>query len=585
MLSLRRLPTAAAFTARYSLEPNSHHVSYSRRFIQRRSPKSLISNYQRQAISTSTTTSSSSARHFHTSTTLCSSDDSFHGLKIDDEAFQNENHHDIVVNNTAQQWQRQEVKDDDMLEEAQIVKTPQDKQKTRELIAELVKAEILSYYNSPNKDDTKSSTNSENTERSSAAAADAAATPYDRQMAHLRKATEHHSQLSKHDILQYTKSCRDVGEMYYKLGLMQESEQIAMDGLQNLMERDDDIDENDDSISFVKSQILHLLGGVMARSGEYDEAVHWYEESLRIKRELLKLKEGKSSSSSCKNKLEMMSQLHYEMGKTFNGMAALEVMSGGVQSTNWEKAKTLFRDAESHYLYDFRHLPSHEDNDAHGLNEITKDMVVCMSPHLVELVVNVRSNMGELLIQQKNYGEAVEMFQLGLDVALMDVARMNNSFNTAEIETYDLESPSNNEPSPEERRNAVVELLVKIADCQIASGNYDDAAASYEQALLTHVQFRTLTGYETNQFSENIVTKINTRLPAAASPAASSSLDIGNATTVEAAIRNNLAHALTRIGQLKLALDQYETSLQIKRHIGGDNHIEVGRTLMEMVCI
>ena len=103
------------------------------------------------------------------------------------------------------------------------------------------------------------------------------------------------------------------------------------------------------------------------------------------------------------------------------------------------------------------------------------------------------------------------------------------------MESNDIDAPSNNQPSPEERRNAVVELLIKIADCYIASEKYDDAAASYEQALLTRVKFRTLTGYDTNKFSENIVTKINTRLPAAASTAANISLDITNATTVEAA--------------------------------------------------
>ena len=49
-----------------------------------------------------------------------------------------------------------------------------------------------------------------------------------------------------------------MGEMYYKLGLMQGSEQIGMDGLQNLMERDDDIDEKRSNIftHFQKKCIL-----------------------------------------------------------------------------------------------------------------------------------------------------------------------------------------------------------------------------------------------------------------------------------------------------------------------------------------
>jgi tetratricopeptide (TPR) repeat protein len=156
----------------------------------------------------------------------------------------------------------------------------------------------------------------------------------------------------------------------------------------------------------------------------------------------------------------------------------------------------------------------------------------------------------------------------------MDVTRMNESIND------EPQHFGEDDTRPEERRNAVVELLVKIADCHVAYDNYDEAAASFERALISHVAFRKLAENKLSGSSEKL--NLDTRLPTATTKTTSIPLDLANATTAEAAIRNNLAYALTRINQEKLALDQYEMALQIKRHIGGNNHVEVGRTLMEM---
>ena len=85
-----------------------------------------------------------------------------------------------------------------------------------------------------------------------------------------------------------------------------------------------------------------------------------------------------------------------------------------------------------------------------------------------------------------------------------------------------------------------------------------------------HIAIRKLTSQESNEISKKISDQMNVRLPAAASNTLDIPLDLSNATTVGAAIRNNLAHALVCIEQPKLALEKYEHSLTIKRHIGGD---------------
>jgi tetratricopeptide (TPR) repeat protein len=486
------------------------------------------------------------ACYFHSSSS-CSSD-SFHGLSLDDK-FPEDKHPTSTPNETNKP----------IVQEAQVVKSEEDKRKTRELIAELVRAEILAHTSPKSK---ASEDDTSNTKKLS---------PYEQQMMQLERSMEAHAQLSPDEPFQFSKSCRNVGEMQYRMGHMEQAQEILLVGLQTLIE--DTPNGDKDAIQLVKAQIMHLLGAVMARCGEFDEAHNWYGESLKLKSNMLNATQTTSE----------ISRLHYEVGKTLNGLAALEVMA----TADWEKASSLFHDAERSFLHDYQHFLGDENvHNVLGWDEVPKEMVDLMTPHLVQLVINVRSNMGELFRQQKRHSDAVEMFTLALDLAQMDVSRMSAEAINADVQanSSELGDPdcSPDEPSPEERRNTVVDLLIKLADCHAASESYDDAAASYEQALASHVQFRKLSGKECNRFTEKLAERLNTRLPAATFSTVNIPLDIVSATTMEAAIRNNLAHSLTRVGQPKLALEQYETSLQIKRHIGGDNHMEVGRTLLEM---
>lgn len=519
--------------------------------------------------------------YFHS--TSASPSESFHGLSLDEDATSSKR----INTREHQHPPANATRGDAAIPEAQVVKTERDKQRTRDLIAELVRAEILAY--SSHKNNSHSGVTGDD---SAANTSDTAGLgPYERQMLQLQRVMESHSKYSEaEDPLQYAKSCSNVGEWNYRMGRMEQCQEILLDGLQVLMERDVLFDENETRL--VKAQIMHSLGAVMARCGEYDEAFRWYEESLKLKRDLL--------NESSKFQTCSANEYHYEMGKTLNGLAALEVMSRG-EGVDWEKAMTLFRDAERNYLHRYQQFAPKERNlsgpyndesfSAPEWNHIPEAMVRQMTPHLVQLVINVRSNMGELLKQQGRHGEAVEMFRMALDLAQMDVVRMAHSRNEDTLhnntdekksESFDDLDSLSIELTPEERRNAVVDLLIKVADSHIAYENYDEAAASYEQALASHVAFRKLTGDESNEFTETLSNQLNTRLPAAASTTVDIPLDIVNATTIEAAIRNNLAHALVRIDQEKLALAHYEISLQIKRHIAGDDHIEVAHTLMEM---
>ena len=176
------------------------------------------------------------------------------------------------------------------------------------------------------------------------------------------------------------------------------------------------------------------------------------------------------------------SQYHYEMGKTINGLAAVEVMSGA-GSTDWEKAMMLFQDSEHNYLHQYRRFAQMNDEGVTNWENIPQEMVEEMTPHLVQLVIDVRSSMGEVLRQQGRHWEAVEVLHKALDLARMDVTRMNA--NEHQVNNDELDSMPN-DPTLEARRNAVVDLMVKIADSHIADENYNYAASSYEKALVLH---------------------------------------------------------------------------------------------------
>lgn len=490
--------------------------------------------------------------NYHQSWPICSS---FHGLPLpeDDAAANTHSPSNGTVPSS--------------IREAEVIRTDADKQQARELIAEIVRAELSAHSVS------NTSKLSDGDDSGDVTAADfIALSPYERRVLQLNEAQQQHdSQFAETNdqSIEYAKSCVALGDMHYQLGQMEQSQTVYMKALKGLLGNNGEGDDDDDSSEYklMIAQVMHCLGAVNARCGEYDEAFRWYEESLKRKRELL-TDATVSTAANCP---------HYEMGKTLNGLAALEVMSGGI--VQWEKAMTLFREAERHYLYEYqsKDQQSHDDEADNVLAtspskySITKENIEQMTPHRAQLIINVRSNMGELLRQRGRYDEAVGTFRLALDLAQLDVARKVNNNSEPAVLT--------NDPGPDERRNAIVELLVQIADNLVSAENYDEAAISYEQALRSHIMFRRLARDDDNQTIPGLQT---TTLPSAIMASGSIPLDVKTATTMEAAIRNNLARTLAQIGQDKLALEHYEAALTIKRQVGGDEHIEVGHTLMGM---
>ena len=118
---------------------------------------------------------------------------------------------------------------------------------------------------------------------------------------------------------------------------------------------DDGDDDNDDHrrMQMMMAQCAHLLGAVHARCGKYDEARRWYEESLRKQCKVLgniddNGGEGAGEDGDNNAADETMSsspilrRYHYELGKTYNSLAALEAMGEG--EAGWDGGNYVYGD-------------------------------------------------------------------------------------------------------------------------------------------------------------------------------------------------------------------------------------------------
>jgi tetratricopeptide (TPR) repeat protein len=187
--------------------------------------------------------------------------------------------------------------------------------------------------------------------------------------------------------------------------------------------------------------------------------------------------------------------------------------------------------------------------------------------------------MGELLRQRGQYEDAAEMIASALETARLALEdaheRAATTGDDGSVSTDIVDGPS-----LDEQRNAIVDLIIQNAGMFMSANRFDEAAEAYERALSSHVYFR--------RWSEGNVTmghlpNKKTVLPANTSVSTKPpKLDLTAATKIEATIRRNLADALAQIGQDNLSLEHYAASLAIKRHIGGDLHLEVAHTLMDM---
>jgi tetratricopeptide (TPR) repeat protein len=468
-----------------------------------------------------------------------------------------------------------DINDDDdgggIIQDAEVVTSKHDKHQTRLLIKEATRAAMLAHY-------TPSITGGLD-ENDSIMKTDC--TPYGRRVNKLDNALQRlRLNVDEQNALEYARNCIIVGELQYELGRLDDSQDTYMSALKRIMTGDDFGHEDDNNITdsngniesrILTGQCMQALGSIHAKCGEYDEASRWYNEALKEKMRILDEVLFDESAPSEDHR--------YELGKTYNGLATLEAMRGG----NGEKAMFLFQEAERNYLYGFHQTKSESNEVEHGNLWIAKEDIHQMTPRRVESLITVRSNMCELLRQQGDDVASVEMIKSAIDIAKIALENVHERklVGSTQNRTFGLDHDSeynvNKGDDLDEQRNAIVDLYLQLAGVYMSANKYDDAAEAYEQSLSYHVYFR--------KFSNNDEQNRNRKTVLPAFTAKSTNppdLDLTIATKIEATIRRNLADALAHIGQDNLSLQHYESSLAIKRHIGGDLHLDVASTLMDI---
>ena len=444
------------------------------------------------------------------------------------------------------------------VQEAEVVTSEQDNAQTRELIKEAVRAEMSAHSSVPT-GDTLAGDNATDSAKGKEMG------PYERKLQRMGEAKRHHEKIDKRSqALEYAQSCIEMGELYYQLGDMDRCQELFVENLQDLLNGND---TESIRVQMMIAQSMHALGAVHARCGEYDEASRWYEESLKRKREMME-SGSDSQDDDVSGRGESASIFHrYELGRTYNGLAVLEVMRGG--NGRYERAMSLFREAE-HYYHPTSEKMERRDPCLQATDaslSLTKADIQKMTPQHVESIINVWSNMGELSRQHAKYEEAGKCFQLSLDAARMA------------LENTHEQGSATNQIDVKEQGSVIVDLLVKVADNLISANKHDEAAEAYEQALHSHVFFRKCRngGKSTQQG------KIHQAATSALQPITTSApkikFNLSTATTIEAAIRNNLAHALAQIGNSRIQ----HTECYSVCFIGSAHAIDYGRAFY--VCV
>jgi len=459
-----------------------------------------------------------------------STDTSFHGLSLDGKKDKKTttpkhthyNSPSPPTNNSNQ-----------IIQDAQVVFSDEEKQRTHESIKEVARAELSAHSISSLEDD--------NTTLDS---------PYDRRLMQLNEAQLCHESIDEQQSISYAKSCMNMGQLHYQLGHMQDSQDMYLNALQTLMNNtSDNNDDNGDTQPMI-AKCMHSLGAIHARLGEFDEAFQWYEESLKNKQQILD--EGGD---------DINRNIYYELGLSYNGLASLEVIKGG--EVQCERALSGFQEAERNYLLVYADVIDFQGDGSS--TTLTKETLEQILPHHLASLVSVRSNMGELLRQRGQYPQAVEKFRLALDIAKTSLEITHESNSCDQVVDG---------PSLDEQRNKIVDIQLMIADTFMHAKCYDDAAETYEQALNSHTYFRRWNSQDDNSH--------RSVLPTTIPDATRIEYDIKCATSVEAAIRSNLANALSQIGQERLAEKHFTASLAMKRKFGGDHHLEVAHELMAL---
>ncbi len=253
---------------------------------------------------------------------------------------------------------------------------------------------------------------------------------------------------------------------------------------------------------------LHFFGSIQSRLHELDDAKKWFDASLKMKQYLL-----------C-NVLGY--EHHYELGKTYNGLAIVGLQSSYEDSNSVLEVIRLFELAEMNYI----HHGEREDDD----DQIMDDPPDMEDGYLGDSmadhpnVASINENMAMLYRKHGDFPMALQKYKEALRKRILW------------IPTDQLESVG--DPN-------VVNLKMDIGDCFKAIEQHQQALDEYEEALRLHLLV--IRRMRRNQRHENDSESL-------ISP-------------MEGILRHNIGNMHAQLGRHQVAMEEYQSSLKIKREI------------------
>lgn len=281
------------------------------------------------------------------------------------------------------------------------------------------------------------------------------------------------------------------------------------------------------------AQSLHAIGSIQSRLNETEDAKKWFDASLLMKQRIL-----------CD---ELGYEHHYQLGKTYNGLAInalkmLEDEDGGISNDSIVNLIRMFESALNHFVY---HGEKKGDNND-AVNDERESQLGCtnledgytgnsMADHPHVAVIN--ENMAMLYRQHGDFSMALQKYKESLRIEL------------GWITTEELESQGS---------SRVVDLLMDVGDCCKALDKFEQGLEAYEEALRLHLLVIRRMRKEAIDNNQNYTHN--------------------HVSPMEGILRHNIGHMHAQMGRQKLAMEEYQTSLKIKKAIGESNP-EVALTL------
>mmetsp|Transcript_3797 Transcript_3797/g.7272 ORF Transcript_3797/g.7272 Transcript_3797/m.7272 type:complete len:518 (+) Transcript_3797:60-1613(+) len=314
------------------------------------------------------------------------------------------------------------------------------------------------------------------------------------------------------------KAMKDVAFIQWELGLLEEAQSTQEEILSKLISiySSDSRKGTDPPTHMEIASTMHSIGSIQSRMNNPVEAKKWFDASLNMKEELL-----------------INFTHHFEIGKTLNGLALVQMQldeKNGGESDPFDVIQML-NEAENHYIY--------HGTKQHGSEEGETKEDFADHPQVASINENIATlyrKHGDLKMALGRYENALRIYR------------------QRHYESSDFHTTS---------REQIMNLLIDCGDCLSGLGKYDEALNRYEEALKLHIS---VVRHQRKQESKSIYSNFEVDPKSAAV-----------VTPLVGVLKHNIGMMNAYLGNYEDSMSEYLNALSVKKKFGED-HYQVGIT-------